>query len=179
MTDDGIRFSFREDGTCLANGLEIYFAVSGTYSVLTGETPETLTLTHRISDITASTLNLRDEREESAALYRLHRMTEEELALINAPTETPATEVPPTETPAATESTPAVDTPAIGQTTETPTTTDTATVTETPVTTDVPAVTDAPVTTDTPATETASETTGTPAVPTSTPNPDSFLVVDE
>ena len=175
MTDDGIRFTFREDGTCLANGLEIYFAVSGTYSVLTGETPESLTQTHKISDITATTLNLRDEREESAALYRLHRMTEEELALISAPTEAPATEVPPTDTPATTteEPTPAVETPGPEQLTATPAATDTV------ITTETPATTDAPVTTETPATETDTEATATPAAPTATPNPDSFLVVDE
>lgn len=155
LTDGKTHMAFRDDGTCTINGEEKRFHVSGVYSVLIGETEETLVQAFNIVSMNDDSMTLRDEREESKAVYRFIRATEEEVKEALA---TPTPTAPPTATPTATP-------------TDTPSTAPTNTNAQPDGTPDKPTEKPTAAPTDTPA-----PPTGVPGV---TKNPDSFLVEDE
>ena len=69
----GVAMEFREDGTCTIDGEELFFNVSGTYSMLTGVTKERLTLTHKVTAVYENDLTLRDIRGGKNTIIKLTR----------------------------------------------------------------------------------------------------------
>ncbi len=69
----GVAIEFREDGTCTIDGEELFFNVSGTYSMLTGVTKERLTLTHKLTAVYENDLTLRDIRDGKNTVIKLTR----------------------------------------------------------------------------------------------------------
>ena len=57
-------YTFNLDGTCTLAGAEMYFAVDG-MMLRTGNSPETLTSTHRLTGISSTSAWLNDERSET------------------------------------------------------------------------------------------------------------------
>ncbi len=70
----GVIMEFREDGTCTIDGEELFFNVSGTYSMLTGVTKERLTLTHKVTAVYENDLTLRDIRDGRNSVIKLSRV---------------------------------------------------------------------------------------------------------
>jgi tetratricopeptide (TPR) repeat protein len=70
----GVAMEFREDGTCLIDGEELFFNVSGTYSMLTGVTKDHLTLTHKVTAVYEKSLTLRDIRDGKNTVIKLTRV---------------------------------------------------------------------------------------------------------
>ena len=110
LSASGVRMTFREDGTCIIDGEDMCFLVSGQYTILTGETEEELRKTHSIVDIKPDTFTLRDDVSADKPVYRLTRMTADEAKKYDeaasatptlAPTETPAPTAAPTAAPVA------------------------------------------------------------------------------
>lgn len=104
LSESGVRMSFRDDGTCIIDGDEMCFLVSGQYSVMTGETEEELARTHSIVSMEDTVLVLREENADKT-VYRLTRLTAEEaqqydLEASATPTPSPTPTLVPTETPA-------------------------------------------------------------------------------
>jgi len=75
---------FRTDGTCSLMGEELYFRVSN-FSLYTGETPETMTITHKISVLDKAGMSLRDQRSGEDVLYKLSRVGDFELPQMELP----------------------------------------------------------------------------------------------
>ena len=76
---------FREDGTCDLMGEKLYFRVSS-FSLYTGETADTMTITHKLSSIDENGMSLRDIRNGGDRVYKFTRSTEETAAPTAAPT---------------------------------------------------------------------------------------------
>ena len=72
---NGNRYIFRGEGLCNLNGEVLYFNVQG-YDMYTGENAGGLTLTHRLSGITAYSAWLVDERGEKDVNIHLTRVKE-------------------------------------------------------------------------------------------------------
>jgi tetratricopeptide (TPR) repeat protein len=70
----GVSMEFREDGTCLIDGEELFFNVSGTYSMLTGVTKDRLTLTHKVTAVYEKDMTLRDIRDGKNKVIKLTRV---------------------------------------------------------------------------------------------------------
>ena len=70
----GVNMEFREDGTCTIDGEELFFNVSGTYSMLTGVTKDRLTLTHKVTAVYEKDMTLRDIRDGKNKVIKLTRV---------------------------------------------------------------------------------------------------------
>lgn len=96
---DGERAAaFRTDGTCTLFGEELYFAING-YALETGKTADTLTITHKLTTLTDTSLSIRVLTGGSSynAVYPLVRTSHDAAPL------TDASQATATETPAATQ----------------------------------------------------------------------------
>ncbi|MBQ2701227.1 MAG: hypothetical protein IJF65_08755 [Clostridia bacterium] len=74
VSSSGVEMEFRDNGTCNLGGEELYFTVSGTYSMLTGTDPDHLESTHRVSRIDKKSLTLRDTRYGRTVTYKMTRV---------------------------------------------------------------------------------------------------------
>lgn len=91
--------AFYTDGTCDLMGEKLYFRVSN-FSLYTGDTPENMTITHKLSSIDKTNMSLRDIRDGQDVVYKFERVGEWSLPQ-------PETAVTPEQTPeAVTESAP-------------------------------------------------------------------------
>ncbi|HNW86393.1 MAG TPA: hypothetical protein PKJ47_05580 [Candidatus Limiplasma sp.] len=87
---DGSREAeFRADGTCTLFGDELYFSVDG-YGLKTGQTADTMTLTHKLTTLTEDSLSLRVLADGQNMVYQLNRVTPDATAAPAAPAATPA-----------------------------------------------------------------------------------------
>ncbi len=66
---------FRADGTCNLMGQELYYDVDA-YALLTGDSPERLSLTHKISSITQTRMTLRGS-EQGSTVYKFTHISAE------------------------------------------------------------------------------------------------------
>jgi hypothetical protein len=82
----GKKASFRVDGTCDLMGEELYFRVSN-FSLYTGASPESMTITHKISVLDEQGMSLRDQRDGQDVLYKLTRTGAFELPQMELPKE--------------------------------------------------------------------------------------------
>ena len=94
---------FRTDGTCEILGEKLVFRVSN-FSLYTGEKPEEMTLTHKLSTIDQKGMSLRDIRDGQDKVYKFSRVGEFDLdqTVLPLPQEKPAAEPEPEPTPAPT-----------------------------------------------------------------------------
>lgn len=76
--------SFRTDGTCDLMGETMYFRVSN-FSLYTGASPESMTITHKISVLDETGMSLRDQRNGEDVLYKLTRTSAFELPRMELP----------------------------------------------------------------------------------------------
>ena len=98
----GTQAEFHTDGTCTLLGEELYFRVSN-FSLMVGNSPDSLESAFQISQLTAKGMSLRDLRDGQKRDYKFTKTAEAEMpamelkasAATAAPTETPA----PAETP--------------------------------------------------------------------------------
>lgn len=94
----GKKAVFRMDGTCDLMGETLYYQVSNV-RLLTGASPDQLTLTHKLSSIDENGMSLRDIRNGTDVVYKFTRVGEYSLPeiplpLTEAPVETDAPEAP-------------------------------------------------------------------------------------
>ena len=68
----GVAMEFRENGTCVIDGEELFFNVNN-YSMLTGVTKERLTLTHKVTAVYEESMTLRDIRNGQNIIIKLTR----------------------------------------------------------------------------------------------------------
>ena len=81
---------FRDDGTCTLFGDELYFAVDG-YGLKTGQTPDALTLTHKLTTLTDTALSIRILADGRNEVHQLARASQQPITSTSpAPTITPA-----------------------------------------------------------------------------------------
>ena len=80
----GKEASFSADGTCNLMGEELYFRVSN-FSLYTGASPESMTITHKISVLDEKGMSLRDQRDGQDVLYKLSRTGAFELPQMELP----------------------------------------------------------------------------------------------
>ncbi len=81
---------FRADGTCALQGENLTFNVDN-YSLFTAKAGEKLTLTHKLTNVTQTSLTLRDTRNGQNVVYKYERTEGVELAPATfAPLSTPA-----------------------------------------------------------------------------------------
>ena len=73
VSQTGIGMEFRDDGTCLIDGEELFFNVVSTYSMNTGVTRERMTLTHKVTYVNEKSLTLRDVRNGANVVIKLTR----------------------------------------------------------------------------------------------------------
>ncbi|MBP3648723.1 MAG: hypothetical protein J6K73_02960 [Clostridia bacterium] len=71
----GKQAEFRPDGTCNLMGKELYFKVDN-FSLLTGDSPENLTRTHRINSMTAKGMSIEELRGSGEVNYKLEKIGE-------------------------------------------------------------------------------------------------------
>lgn len=71
----GVEMVFRTDGTCTINGRDYFFRVNN-FSLFTGETPETMTQTHRLNTISQKEMSLSDTQGKRAVDYHFVRIGE-------------------------------------------------------------------------------------------------------
>lgn len=76
---------FRSDGTCNLMGSELYFDVDN-YSLLTGESPQTLTLTHKLTSINKEGMTLREAANNGVVFKFTHVSDEQPAATPKDPT---------------------------------------------------------------------------------------------
>ncbi len=74
VSKGGIAMEFREDGTCVIDGEELFFNVMGAYSMSTGVTRDRLTLTHKVTAVSAKGLTLRDIRDGKNIIIKLTKV---------------------------------------------------------------------------------------------------------
>ena len=91
--DKGETAEFYADGTCKILGESFAFNVND-LALSTGPNAESLTLTHRLTDVSQKALTLRDTRDGQRAVYKFDRVAEAETTKVEpkvtpAPTETP------------------------------------------------------------------------------------------
>lgn len=75
---------FRTDGTCDLMGEALYFRVNN-FSLYTGETPETMTVTHKISVLDKIGMSLRDLRDGQDILFKFTRANDFQLPKMSIP----------------------------------------------------------------------------------------------
>ena len=75
---------FRKDGTCSLMGEELCFRVSN-FSLYTGASPESMTITHKISVLDRNGMSLRDQRNGQDVLYKFSRKGDFELPKMALP----------------------------------------------------------------------------------------------
>ncbi|MBE5802130.1 MAG: hypothetical protein E7319_07565 [Clostridiales bacterium] len=73
---------FRADGTCNLMGKEGYFKVDN-FSLLTGEEPDELTVTHRINSMTSKGMSIEELRGKTEVNYKLDKVAEAEIPPMN------------------------------------------------------------------------------------------------
>ena len=76
--------SFRADGTCDLMGESLYFRVSN-FSLYTGSTSDSMTITHKISVLDEKGMSLRDQRDGQDVLYKLSRKGDFTLPMMELP----------------------------------------------------------------------------------------------
>ena len=80
-TTDGREYVFRPDGTCTLNGEKLCFRAD-IYALYTGATADTLKQTHSVSSVDASSMTLRDTREEQTKTIRLTKVADAEMPTV-------------------------------------------------------------------------------------------------
>ncbi len=75
QSNSGKMAEFRPDGTCTLMGEELYFKVDN-FSLLTGENPDNLTLTHRINSMTAKGMSIEELRGSGEVNFKLEKIAE-------------------------------------------------------------------------------------------------------
>ncbi|MBE5793080.1 MAG: hypothetical protein E7323_00160 [Clostridiales bacterium] len=97
-SNSGKQAEFRPDGTCNLMGKELYFKVDN-FSLLTGESPEELTRTHRINSMTAKGMSIEELRGSGEVNYKLEKIGEPTIPSMNLEEDVtaPADEAPVTE----------------------------------------------------------------------------------
>jgi len=72
-TKADVVLEFREDGTCVIDGEELFYNVNN-YSMLTGVTKDRLTLTHKVTAVREKSMTLRDISDGKNVIIRLTRV---------------------------------------------------------------------------------------------------------
>ena len=91
----GKKASFRADGTCDLMGEKLYFRVSN-FSLYTGSSPESMTITHKISVLDEKGMSLRDQRSGQDTLYKMSRVGDFALPEMALPVQAPPEQLPET-----------------------------------------------------------------------------------
>ncbi len=91
-SNTGKQAEFRPDGTCNLMGKELYFKVDN-FSLLTGESPDALTRTHRINSMTAKGMSIEDLTGRSEVNFKLEKIGEATIPPMDL-TKPEATEAP-------------------------------------------------------------------------------------
>ena len=81
-SNSGKQAEFRPDGTCNLMGKELYFKVDN-FSLLTGESPDDLTLTHRINNMSAKGMSIEELRGSGEVNYKLEKIGEATIPPMN------------------------------------------------------------------------------------------------
>lgn len=89
----GKQAEFRPDGTCTLMGKELYFKVDN-FSLLTGDSPESLTRTHRINSMTAKGMSIEELRGKGEVNYKLEKIGEVTIPPMNLDAAEAAQEAP-------------------------------------------------------------------------------------
>lgn len=76
--ETGAVYAFNQDGTCTLAGEKLYFTISGD-TISTGESPEGLLVSHRVSAITEESATLYDLRLASATAVKLTKLEQIDL----------------------------------------------------------------------------------------------------
>ena len=71
VSKTGVSMEFREDGTCVIDGEELFFNVVGSYTMNTGVTRDRLTLTHKVTNVSEDGLTLRDLRNGRNVIIKM------------------------------------------------------------------------------------------------------------
>ena len=74
-SNSGKQAEFRPDGTCNLMGKELYFKVDN-FSLLTGDSPENLTRSHRINSMTAKGMSIEEIRGKGEINFKLEKIGE-------------------------------------------------------------------------------------------------------
>ena len=75
QSNSGKVAEFRPDGTCTLMGEELYFKVDN-FSLLTGESPDDLSVTHRINSMTAKGMSIEEFRGKGEVNFKLEKIAE-------------------------------------------------------------------------------------------------------
>lgn len=75
QSNSGKLAEFRPDGTCTLMGEELFFKVDN-FSLLTGESADSLTLTHRINSMTAKGMSIEELRGSGEVNFKLEKIAE-------------------------------------------------------------------------------------------------------
>ena len=86
-SNSGKQAEFRPDGTCNLMGKELYFKVDN-FSLLTGDSPENLTRTHRINSMTAKGMSIEEIRGKGEVNFKLEKIGEVAIPPMNLTQET-------------------------------------------------------------------------------------------
>lgn len=81
-SNSGKQAEFRPDGTCNLMGKELYFKVDN-FSLLTGDSPDNLTRSHRINSMTAKGMSIEEIRGNGEVNFKLEKIGEATIPPMN------------------------------------------------------------------------------------------------